>query len=282
MMVSGCGSQTLWLRRDFMRSNSWTPSLLYYCPWRWSSRSFLTRPKALIFLVCSFDPPSLCLFGLQEEEVLSCGFLSLRAPTRGTAWPRDGTRGAFIAIQIRGSFSARRKLGHRNLNLRLSHAFQKTRARLQKYPEKKKTCSECGRMEKHTDVAVSSGCSKCCESVLCNFIRRLLCITEASVVLFTFVWQLKLQAAILFMCFLALLIGEVTGEGPQVRLGLRATVLLLWSLCYKPFLSSERMRICWRAQKNFAVQVAQFTFQTQIYNTQNTHKTPSTLLTLSP
>lgn len=85
-----------------------------------------------------FWPPSLCLFGLQEEEVLSCGFLSLRAPTRGTAWPRDGTRGAFIAIQIRGSFSARRKLGHRNLNLRLSHAFQKTRARLQKYPEKKK------------------------------------------------------------------------------------------------------------------------------------------------
>lgn len=155
------------------------------------------------------------------------------------------------------------------------HAYRNTQ-------KKKKTCSECGRMEKHTDVAVSSGCSKRCESVLCNFIRRLLCITEASVVLFTFVWQLKLQAAILFMCFLALLIGEVTGKGPQVRLRLRATVLLLWSLRYKPFLSSERMRICWRAQKNFAVQVAQFTFQTQIYNTQNTRKTPSTLLTLSP
>lgn len=126
------------------------------------------------------------------------------------------------------------------------------------------------------------GAQSAASLVFCNFIRRLLCITEANVVLFTFVWQLKLQAAILFMRFLALLIGEVTGEGPQVRLGLRATVLLLWSLRYKPFLSSERIRICWRAQKNFAVQVAQITFQTQIYNTQNTRKTPSTLLTLSP
>lgn len=42
-------------------------------------------------------------------------------------------------------------------------------------------------MEKHTDVAVSSGCSKCCKSVFCNFILRLLYITEANVVLFTFV-----------------------------------------------------------------------------------------------
>ena len=100
MLVSGCSSQTLWLRSDFMRSNSWTPSLPYYCPWRWSSRSFLTRPKALIFLVCSFDPLALFVWSPGRRSAF-LWFLSLRAPTWGTAGPATG-RGAFIAIQISG------------------------------------------------------------------------------------------------------------------------------------------------------------------------------------
>lgn len=92
MLVSGCGSQTLWLRRDFMRSNSWTPSLLYYCPWRWSSRSFLTRPKALIFLVCSFDPLALFVWSPGRRSAFLWFSLSASSDARHRLAPRRDER----------------------------------------------------------------------------------------------------------------------------------------------------------------------------------------------
>lgn len=116
-----CIIQTLWVCNDFMRSNFWTPSLLYswlpYCTWHPTSQSFLTRPESSYSLSAPLTP-SLCLFcSLQEEAFL--WFLSV-CPYVRRCW--HGCV-AFIVIQMWESFG-QDELGHSNLNLGLSHSLQ--------------------------------------------------------------------------------------------------------------------------------------------------------------